>query len=106
MAETPKSPVVTSTPSAIDWNKAEEKVSQIHNHLKGFEGKPGHNPFMYYNKFVKPLVDRYVTGQERTAELYNQIMSLKVEAPTVDKFPVEIGAITGIPTGKLWDEKK
>jgi hypothetical protein len=107
----PPTPPVVKPPTSVtlDWIKAESRITEIHEHLKSFEGKKGCNPFFYFNKFVKPLTDRYGKG-ERTEELYKQILSLKKETPTINLFESELqvpGIMSNqVPTANLWDGKK
>lgn len=90
---------VPQIPQNIDWKLAEERITQVQNHLKGFEGKQGHNPFLYYNKYIQPLVTKYMEGV-RTPALFKEIMDLKLETPTTDKVPQAIGGIIGLPKPK------
>lgn len=101
-------------PETPDWKMAEEKITQVYEHLKRFEGQPKHNPFAYYRKFVKPLADLLMSKDfetqefdKRTPDLFVKIMKLKIEAPTVDKVPQGSPAIiTALPPAtNLWDGK-
>lgn len=98
-------PISQAKPEILDWSKATDKVTEVTDYLRQFEGKPGHNCFIYYNKFIQPLVTEYQKGT-RTKELYDKMFSLVKEPPTVDKLPNEISnIITGLPPAKLWEEK-
>jgi len=84
----------------LDWSKLEQHITEIQEHLKKFEGKPGYNCFIYYNKFVQPFVNRYIEG-ERTVELYKQIIAIPIEDPLVNKLGVFIPGIVGLPKDKF-----
>ena len=94
MATEPIKNASTTETKPLDFTKAEERLKQVIAHLKNFEGKPGHNPFIYYNHKVQPLADRYNKG-ERTPELFKLLTELPLEAPTLDKLPNPVGAGIG-----------
>ncbi len=99
----PESEKPISNLVALDWPKAESRVTQVQKFLGRFEGKPGHNPFIYYNNNIKPLVERYHKG-ERSLELYKLMLELPIEAPEVSKLQQPIGAIiSGLPPAKLFN---
>lgn len=85
----------------LDWKQAETQLEKVTKFLSSFEGKHGHNPFMFYDQKIKPLADRYLKG-ERSQELFDQMIKLKEEPPTIDKLDIpSIGQIVVVkPTVK------
>lgn len=77
-------------PKVLDWSLVDKKFDEISNHLSQFVGKKGYNPFLYNKHKVKPLKDEYNKLKEEgklTKELYDKIISLKLEDPTLKSFP-------------------
>lgn len=78
---------VTPTPtleaSSFDKPRLEAKLKEIKDHLNGYVGKAGYNPYIYFNARVKPLQDRLKKGEE-TKALQDSILNLKLEDPAAE----------------------
>lgn len=74
-------PVVEPQPN---WQHAESHIQKLQESLTKFMGKPGMNPFIWWNKNVVPLQTAMSNPRNRTPELYQMILSLSVpvDGPT------------------------
>lgn len=68
---------------AFDIAKFKAKLTEIKEAQLPYAGKHNHNPFKWIADNVLPLETRFVKG-ERTKELYDALMNLKVVAPKVN----------------------
>jgi hypothetical protein len=80
-APEPKAPLpAPATPPAPTKEQALAHVEKIKEHLKSFEGKVGHNPFLYFKKAISSLRDRVKKGD---TEAISQLLKIPVDvAPT------------------------
>ena len=67
-------------------NQVKAHFSLIEDSINKTIGKPLHNPMLWVNKVVQPLIDRFKKG-ERTEELQKAILALPTspEQPTMTK---------------------
>ena len=72
----------------FDVEKAKAHIKSIEEHLKQFIGKKDHNPFLWINTHLTPLVQRLEKG-DTSKDLFDAILSLKKEAPVTSITPPE-----------------
>lgn len=75
---------VTSIQFTFDEKKLREHIDKVVEYHNQFVGKKGHNPFFFIRDHVNPLTKRLSEG-EKTKELSDAILALKMEAPVVSK---------------------
>lgn len=73
----------TPAPFVFDADKFKAKLTEIKEAQLPYAGKHNHNPFKWIADNVLPLETRFVKG-ERTKELYDALMNLKVTAPKIN----------------------
>lgn len=82
------------TTFVFDFDLCNNHLHQVVASLEQYEGKKGHNPFVYLEQNVKPLITRLGTKEkgERTPELEKAILALSVEkAPKyIDDVPTPV----------------
>ena len=68
----------------LNWQVADNHINRLRESLEEFMGKPGMNPFIWWNKNVVPLQTAMSNPRNRTPELYQMILALAipVEGPT------------------------
>lgn len=79
--ETPKvtaAPQVRQTASVFNEQAVQQKMDKIAENVNKTAGQRGKNPFIWVQRVVQPLVDRFMKG-ERTKELEKAILSLPDE---------------------------
>jgi hypothetical protein len=67
----------------FDAKKFQEHLNNIKNEQAKFAGKHNHNPFIWINKNVLPLEERFNKG-ERTKELFDAALAIKAQPPVVN----------------------
>lgn len=71
----------------LDWTAAKAHLKSLEEKMIAeFSGKDGVNPHLWIAQYVKPLKQRLAVG-ENSAELFNEVMSLRITTPTVNLLP-------------------
>lgn len=71
---------VSNKPFVFDDKAWAEKLSKLEAARNKAAGLPNHNPFLWMNANVKPLLDRYHKN-ERSEELFKAFLSLPETIP-------------------------
>lgn len=89
----------------FDETKVKEKFALIEVEVNKQQGKKGHNPFIWLQNVVNPLVNRFLNKDERTKELYDAIVALPTTPPipkmTTDNAPTTMDIRQGLPNSGL-----
>lgn len=67
-------------PFSFNETSFEARVNEFKKLRTEQAGKADHNPFLWYNKYIQPLVDRY-NRDERSVELYKSLMAIELVIP-------------------------
>lgn len=93
--------VPTSTPVVtLDWNKATEHLSSIKKKIFEYEGKQGHNPYMWWAEHGATLETKMSTST-RDGMLYANVMSLKFEVPKAPDMGVRLRKPSSKPSNLI-----
>ena len=84
-------------PAPIDWSKVQAHLDAIKKKIFEYEGKAGHNPFMWWAANAQDLETQLGVSTSKTQDLANKILALKFEVP---KAP-ELGVNLRKPTPKV-----
>jgi len=87
----------TPSPAPIDWSKVQAHLDAIKKKIFEYEGKAGHNPFMWWAANAQELETKLGVSTSKTKELADKILALKFEVP---KAP-ELGVNLRKPTSKI-----
>jgi len=90
----------------FDANKVQEHLNQIKVEQLKFAGKHNYNPYLWLNKNVLPLEERFNKG-ERSKELFDAMLAIKAQLPIVNPTvePTESAAISVEPQHKAPEPK-
>lgn len=96
MADT--KPTAPATPT-LDWDAALKHFKAVQEKVFSFLGKPGHNPYLHWNKTTSGALDtgakleKAIESGNRSAELHKAVLAYQFAPPTVDNDTVKIGIV-------------
>lgn len=89
-----------TAPATLDWNKAAAHLDAVKKKIFEYEGKQGHNPYMWWAQHGAEL-EKQVGTSTRNKITYDLVMALKFEVPKVPDMGVRLRRPTPKPQGQI-----